>query len=77
MAYVTVDVDVHLDEFDDDEIVEYLQCRGYTVSKGLLEEAGSLDREEIDLLIAHIDIRELPLDWQWQRIRDKLMAAKV
>lgn len=35
MAYFTqtVEVDVDLDDFDDDEIIDYLHCRGYTVTK--------------------------------------------
>jgi hypothetical protein len=30
-TYVTVDVDVYLDEFDDQDLVDELQDRGYTV----------------------------------------------
>ena len=35
MAYFTqtVEVDVDLDDFDDDEIINYLERQGYTVSK--------------------------------------------
>jgi hypothetical protein len=29
--YVTIDVDVYLDEFDDQDLVDELQDRGYTV----------------------------------------------
>ena len=77
MAYkvvtVDVDVDIDLDEFSDEALVEELEHRGYFDSKF----KSPLTEEELGLLIAHIDIRELPLDWEWQRIRDKLMQAWV
>lgn len=38
---VNVDVDVDLDEFDEDDIVEYLQEQGYKVVK---EDDGDLDK---------------------------------
>lgn len=33
MTYISVDVDVDIDMFDDDELVEYLEQRGYTCIK--------------------------------------------
>ena len=38
MAYVTVDVDI--DEFDDDDLIEELESRGYTVEKDDEEDEG-------------------------------------
>lgn len=73
-VYVDVVVDEVLSELDDDDLVEELQSRGYQCSKSLLNDKDWFTKEEIDLLIAHIDIRERPLDWEWQRIRDKLMV---
>lgn len=32
MASITVDVDVYLDEFDDQELIDELEDRGWTVS---------------------------------------------
>lgn len=34
MTYVTVDVDVDISEFDEDEIAGYLREQGYTVTDG-------------------------------------------
>lgn len=31
MAYMTVDVDIDLDNFDDKEIIDHLESRGYIV----------------------------------------------
>ena len=31
MAYMTVDVDIDLDNFDDEEIIDHLESRGYIV----------------------------------------------
>lgn len=69
-----VDIDDVINELDDEDLVEELQNRGYTCVKGNFDFEAALTKEEIDLLIAHIDIRVLPLDWEWKRIRDKLMA---
>lgn len=76
MSTISIDVDVDdvLNGLDDDDLVEELHCRGYQCSKSLLNDKDWFTKEEIDLLIAHIDIRERPLDWEWQRIRDKLIV---
>jgi hypothetical protein len=42
-TWVEVDIDVEADEFDDDELIEELEDRGYTVFKNLTRE------EETDL----------------------------
>lgn len=39
----TVYVDVELDEFDDDEIVDYLESRGYTITKDPIKEVDCDD----------------------------------
>lgn len=50
MAYVTVDVDI--DNFDDDELIEELECRGYQVidNSGELE-SSHLNEYEIDAIL--------------------------
>jgi hypothetical protein len=47
MSYTTktVEVDIELDDFDDNDIIEYLQERGYVVGNGTF-----LSREEERLL---------------------------
>jgi hypothetical protein len=72
-VYVDVDVDDVFEKLDDDDLVEELQSRGFTCKKDPSYFEDALTKEEINLIIAHIDIRERPLDWEWQRIRDKLM----
>lgn len=42
-ASISVDVDVHLDEFDIDDIVEYLRDNGYQVSKDAAPPEGDLE----------------------------------
>ena len=78
MSTIRVHAEVDLDdvfyELDDEDLVEELQNRGYNCSKDTIDPEVLLTKEEIDLLIAHIDIRERPLDWAWQRVRDKLMV---
>lgn len=68
---VDVDVDIDLDEFDDRELVEEMNQRGYTCIKGT--EAG-LDREDWQYLIEMLD--KQPETWYSRRVRDKLMAAR-
>jgi hypothetical protein len=45
MAYFTqtVEVDVDLDEFDDEEIIDYMECRGYTVTRDSAADASFVD----------------------------------
>ena len=72
MATVTVDVDVYLDEFDEDEIVEELEGRGYTVTK--YQEVNTFDREDWQLLLELVD--SVPETVYTRRVRDKLMEAR-
>ena len=69
-----VDIDDVMREVEDEDLVEELEGRGYICIKNATHYGDPLTKEEIDLLIAHIDIRVLPLSWEWTRIRDKLMA---
>ena len=45
MAYFTqtVEIDVELDEFDDEEIIDYMICRGYTVTRDPAADASFVD----------------------------------
>jgi hypothetical protein len=45
MAYFTqtVEVDVDLNDFDDEEIIEYMESRGYTVTKDPAAETNLTD----------------------------------
>ena len=47
MAYITVDIDVELDEFDDQELIDELESRGLYVSEDDLD----LTREEKDVIL--------------------------
>jgi hypothetical protein len=73
---VTVDVDVYvddvIDEMDDQELIDELNSRGYTVSKGV--ERESFDREDWQFLLEMID--KQPETWYSRRVRDKLMDAR-
>ena len=72
---VNVDVDVYVDdvinEADDQELIDELNRRGYTVSKGT---EGGLDREDWQFLIEILD--KQTETWYTRRVRDKLMAAR-
>jgi hypothetical protein len=39
----TVEIDVELDEFDDEEIIDYIENRGYTVTKDPAADACFVD----------------------------------
>ena len=71
MAYVTVDVDVYLDEFDNDELVEELESRGFNVSKDPIPEIDALDKYELDWLLELVDSTE-KRDYNYYKVRDKL-----
>ena len=70
MAYVTVDVE--LDEFNDDELVEELESRGYTVVEE--EEVKKFEMEDWKLLLEIIDT--VPETVYTRRVRDKLMDQR-
>lgn len=69
MAYVTVDVD--LDEFDDDELVEEVKARGYTVVE---EEVEKFDMDDWKLLLKLVD--NTPETVYTRRVREKLMNQR-
>ena len=72
MTTVTVDVDVYLDEFNDDDIVEELEGRGYTVTK--YQEVETFDREDWQLLLELVD--SVPETVYTRRVREKIMEAR-
>ena len=70
MAYVTVDVE--LDEFDDDELVEEVKARGYTVVEE--EEVKKFEMEDWKLLLEIVDT--VPETVYTRRVREKLMDQR-
>lgn len=73
-VYVDIDLDDVFQELYDDDLVDELKQRGYNCSKDAIDPENQLTKEELNLLLGHIDINVRPLHWEWQRIRDKLMA---
>lgn len=71
MPYVTVDVDIYLDEFNDDELVEEVKARGYTVVE---EEVEKFDTEDWKLLLEIVD--NVPETVYTRRVREKLMNQR-
>jgi len=71
MAYVTVDVNIELDEFDDDELVEEVKARGYTVVE---EQVEKFDMEDWKLLLEIVDT--VPETVYTRRVREKLMNQR-
>ena len=66
-----VDVDIELDEFDDDEIIEEMEHRGYKCYKSQMpeHEENRLTRGEFDVIYSMLNDLD---DWEHRRIRDKL-----
>lgn len=73
MAYVTVDVDIDLDEFDDDEIIEELESRGFVVNDNN-KEVEKFHMEDWKLLLEIIDT--VPETVYTRRVREKLMDQR-
>lgn len=77
MAYKTVEayveVDVDLDEFDDDQLVEEMEERGYQVFKES-REVESFDRYDWQTLLELIDRQ--PRTIELDRIREKVLGAR-
>ena len=74
MAYVTVDVDVDLNEFDNDELVDELESRGFNVSSEPIPEMDALDKFELDFLLDLVDKNNK--DVYTNRVRDKIHALR-
>jgi hypothetical protein len=71
-VYVDVDVNDVLDELDDQDFIDILNSRGYTVTKEPAVEG--FDREDWQFLLEMID--KQPETWYSRRVRDKLMDAR-
>ena len=73
---VTVDVDVYVDdvinEMDDQELIDELSSRGYTVIKDE-KVVEAFEREDWHFLLDMLD--KNPQTWYTRRVRDKLMDA--
>ena len=72
---VTVDVDVYVDDviadMDDQDLIDELNSRGYTVTKDV--ERESFEREDWRFLLEMLDKQEA--NWYNRRVRDKLLEA--
>ena len=73
MPYVTVDVDIDLDVFDDDELIEELESRGFVVNDNE-KEIEKFDMEDWKLLLEIIDT--VPETVYTRRVREKLMNQR-
>ena len=71
MACVTVDVDIDLDEFNDNELVEEVKARGYTVVE---EQVEKFDMEDWKLLLEIVDT--VPETVYTRRVKEKLMNQR-
>ena len=69
---VDVAVDIDLDDFDDDEIIDEMHLRGYECIKS--QTRSGLDRADFEYLIELVDRSEET--WYTRRVRDKLLTAK-
>lgn len=73
---VTVDVDVFVDdvigEMDDQDFIDILESRGYTVTKEV--ERETFDREDWQFLLDMID--KFPVTWYTRRVREKLSELR-
>ena len=69
MAYVTVDVDI--DEFNDNDLIDELEKRGYTV----IEDSDEVDEDEITVASSKIRMPSIYIisrDFTRQQLREHL-----
>jgi hypothetical protein len=73
---VTVDVDVYvddvIDEMDDQDFIDILNSRGYTVSKD--PEREGFEREDWQFLLEMLD--KTSQTWYTRRVREKVSEAR-
>ena len=74
---LTVDVDVYVDdvinEMDDQELIDELNSRGYTVTKDA-DFVKAFEREDWQFLLEMLDNN--PQTWYVRRVREKLLEAR-
>jgi len=74
---VTVDVDVYIDdiinEADDEQLINELVSRGYTVTKDT-DVVEAFEREDWQFLLEMLD--KNPQTWYTRRVRDKVSEAR-
>jgi hypothetical protein len=77
MGYKTVeayvDVEVDLDEWNDKELIDELNSRGYIVTKDA-DVVEAFEREDWQFLLEMLD--KNPQTWYTRRVRDKLLEAR-
>jgi len=66
---VEIDIEDYIDEFTDLELIEELESRNYTVTKG----SFSLEKEHIQFLLDKVDL--MPQNWFVRQIRDSLVSS--
>ncbi len=71
MPTISIYVDVYLNDFDTDELIEELKSRGLHVSNEPIPETEVPDKYEIDYLINLVDKNE-KRDYNYYRVRNKL-----
>jgi hypothetical protein len=78
MPYVSVDVDVYLDDFDDDHLIQELKSRGYSIDRSKREFTWlASTQEEVDLDKVLWKLREAYLIEDGDRFRksfEKILA---
>jgi hypothetical protein len=78
MPYVSVDVDVYLEDFDDDHLIQELKSRGYSIDRSKREFTWlAPTQEEVDLDKALWKLREAYLIEDGDRFRksfEKILA---
>jgi hypothetical protein len=77
MTKVTVDVDVDLNDFDDDDLIDELECRGYEVlsSDDPILNAIQFKPNEIRAMIDLIDGQNPILGTELYFIREELIRS--
>ena len=79
MGYRTVNVDVDvyvddiIDDLDDQELIDELNSRGYTVTKDAAV-VEAFEREDWQFLLEMLD--KNPQTWYTRRVRDKVSEAR-
>jgi hypothetical protein len=66
-----VEVEVDLDEWCDEELIEEMRLRGYSCIKG---DDGGMNREDWQFLLEVLDRQ--PANWFTRRVRDKVVEAR-
>jgi hypothetical protein len=69
---ITVDIEIDIDEFSDDELIEEIKYRGYKIYDEEVHYAPLLDKYECEVILAALEAQEVRIGSELYTVISKL-----